>query len=226
MNGDFPYNSFVCIGCDENKPLVSFQRKRRQSGLWWHSKTCHTCHNKRYAPAQQRWESQNKHKRAASRRRRVESGVGAAYQREWRAKNPGKASAYVRKWQSNNPDAYGVYMKENPWVQRIYNSRRRARRLGAPIDSFKTRELLAAWDSAGISADECFYCDGTTNCIDHVVALSMGGRHAINNVLPACRSCNSSKICLPLEFWVANCRSRPLLDDIIDRVDAYLMAVA
>jgi len=29
--------------------------------------------------------------------------------------------------------------------------------------------------------------------MDHVVPLIRGGRHSVGNIIPACRSCNSSK---------------------------------
>lgn len=40
----------------------------------------------------------------------------------------------------------------------------------------------------------CAYCDRKTRLErDHVIPLSRGGRHAIANILPACRSCNQRK---------------------------------
>jgi 5-methylcytosine-specific restriction endonuclease McrA len=40
----------------------------------------------------------------------------------------------------------------------------------------------------------CAYCcSGGAMTMDHVVPLSKGGVHAANNVVPACRKCNSAK---------------------------------
>lgn len=41
----------------------------------------------------------------------------------------------------------------------------------------------------------CAYCgvSGVKLTVDHVVALSRGGRHEPSNVVPACRACNSAK---------------------------------
>jgi 5-methylcytosine-specific restriction endonuclease McrA len=39
----------------------------------------------------------------------------------------------------------------------------------------------------------CQYCDGKADSIDHVVPRSRGGAHAWDNVVAACRSCNSRK---------------------------------
>lgn len=43
----------------------------------------------------------------------------------------------------------------------------------------------------------CFYCgielDDKNRTIDHKIAKDNGGKNAIENLLPCCRSCNSSK---------------------------------
>jgi 5-methylcytosine-specific restriction endonuclease McrA len=40
----------------------------------------------------------------------------------------------------------------------------------------------------------CAYCGQMKPLtIDHIVPLSKGGRHDIDNIVPACGSCNSSK---------------------------------
>lgn len=40
---------------------------------------------------------------------------------------------------------------------------------------------------------ECQYCGGRAENVDHVVPRSRGGRHTWDNVVAACRSCNSRK---------------------------------
>lgn len=48
----------------------------------------------------------------------------------------------------------------------------------------------------------CAYCKiGVGNTVDHVVPLSRGGRHALSNVVPACKVCNDSKGNLFLFEW-------------------------
>nr|WP_239115333.1 HNH endonuclease [Streptomyces sp. SID8499] len=39
----------------------------------------------------------------------------------------------------------------------------------------------------------CVYCDAPGGTVDHVIPLSRGGQHAEGNLVPACKSCNSSK---------------------------------
>ncbi len=54
------------------------------------------------------------------------------------------------------------------------------------------------------TSGRCHYCGSmlelkTTFCVDHIVPRSGGGEHHIDNVVPACRSCNSAKGTKPLE---------------------------
>ncbi|MFF0822395.1 HNH endonuclease [Micromonospora haikouensis] len=44
-----------------------------------------------------------------------------------------------------------------------------------------------------LRAGSCTYCPQPAETIDHLVPLNRGGRHAEGNLVPACRSCNSSK---------------------------------
>jgi 5-methylcytosine-specific restriction endonuclease McrA len=40
---------------------------------------------------------------------------------------------------------------------------------------------------------ECFYCGSPADTADHVVPVSRGGADRYDNVLPACRECNTAK---------------------------------
>ena len=39
----------------------------------------------------------------------------------------------------------------------------------------------------------CVYCGRAANTMDHILPLSRGGTHTVDNVTPACKSCNSRK---------------------------------
>lgn len=221
----FGYDTFSCIACGIEKSLKSFARKQRKDGTWRHSKTCASCRNKANAEAQRQWVIDNPDKKAAYRRKRAASGRSAAYQAEWNARNPGKSAGYTRAWQKRNPDAYGIYMRENPWVQRLYNAKRRARNAGVFVGGFTTKELLAAWEGAGIVVDECLYCDAASQGIDHVIPYASGGGHEIANCVPACGSCNSSKHDFTLDDWINRHTRRTLRADLLDRVQSYVGAV-
>ena len=50
----------------------------------------------------------------------------------------------------------------------------------------------------------CAYCaaTGTTMQRDCVLALSRGGRYTLDNIVPACRSCNASKCNDEVTGWM------------------------
>jgi 5-methylcytosine-specific restriction endonuclease McrA len=57
--------------------------------------------------------------------------------------------------------------------------------------------LRAAWDG-------CAYCGATDEPLqrDCVMPLSRGGRYTLENVVPACRSCNTSKCNGEVTSWL------------------------
>ncbi len=57
--------------------------------------------------------------------------------------------------------------------------------------------LKAAWGG-------CAYCGETTKALqrDCVLALSRGGRYTLANIVPACRSCNTSKCNDEVTGWL------------------------
>ena len=58
--------------------------------------------------------------------------------------------------------------------------------------------LKAAWHG------RCAYCgaESTTLQRDCVLALSRGGRYTLDNIVPACRSCNTSKCNEEVTTWM------------------------
>lgn len=55
---------------------------------------------------------------------------------------------------------------------------------------------------AELFGNKCAYCGGQHETWDHVVAVSTGGKSEAGNIVPACRSCNSSKKAKPLADWI------------------------
>lgn len=47
----------------------------------------------------------------------------------------------------------------------------------------------------------CAYCPAPATTRDHVIALACGGSDAIDNIVPACRPCNSSKNTRSVADW-------------------------
>lgn len=87
----------------------------------------------------------------------------------------------------------------------------------APLEERKTKDrerkalLTSEWASIralvlSLYDPVCSYC-GSTNpsSVDHVIPVAAGGKSDIENLVPACGKCNSSKRDRPLKEWLA-CR--------------------
>ncbi len=83
-----------------------------------------------------------------------------------------------------------AYRKANPEKKSHLENRRRARRAGngGSHTVAEWREKVAEFGS------RCAYCrEEKPLTRDHVVPISRGGTDDIENIVPACRSCNSRK---------------------------------
>jgi 5-methylcytosine-specific restriction endonuclease McrA len=79
-------------------------------------------------------------------------------------------------------------------------ARRRKRRVSAVVNDLTAEEwaaLKAAWKG-------CAYCGATDGPLqrDCVMAISRGGRYTVDNVVPACASCNTSKCNEEVTSWL------------------------
>ena len=79
-------------------------------------------------------------------------------------------------------------------------ARKRKRRMDRVEHDLTTEQwdaLVAAWGG-------CAYCGVTGKPLqrDCVLALSRGGRYTIDNIVPACRSCNASKCNDEVTGWL------------------------
>lgn len=84
--------------------------------------------------------------------------------------------------------------------RRARASRRRKRRLDAI-----THDLTAAqWSTLQAAWGGCAYCGASDASLqrDCVLPISRGGRYTLDNVVPACRSCNASKCNAEVTGWL------------------------
>ena len=132
-----------------------------------------------------------------------------AYAREWMKRNPEKAREAVRRWSKTHPEqrraakrlyyarhreqhtlTMAAYHKAHPEVLRAKSSayRARARAADGRFTSAEWRALVDIYDGW------CAYRgEAGPLQVDHRIPLSRGGTNAIDNVLPACRTCNTQK---------------------------------
>jgi len=84
--------------------------------------------------------------------------------------------------------------------RRARAARKRKRRLGLVVNDLTPDEwaaLKAAWNG-------CAYCGAADGPLqrDCVLAISRGGRYTIDNVVPACATCNASKCNDEVTGWL------------------------
>ena len=107
--------------------------------------------------------------------------------------------AQVRKYQQRNPE-------KTREIKRAYGHRRakwKQDTCAKPILGSDIRKLRATYNGL------CAYCCARkATGVDHVVPLSRGGAHVLENLLPACKECNLDKGALLLDEWVAKRQMR------------------
>lgn len=116
--------------------------------------------------------------------------------REDRRTNPEKCREKVRRSMAAHPDrvrqSRAAYLRANPDIHRVYNQRRRARKLLAG----------GRWTSSDIEAirvaqgNRCYLCGRSLKHgyhIDHFIPLALGGTNEPGNLRLACPHCNLTK---------------------------------
>jgi len=138
--------------------------------------------------AGKRWRESHREEASAASRRWYENNKERCVQnsKEWRDANPGKMAEYSRQWRADNPER-----------SKMHDKAKRAKRVAEKKGnggSFSADEFMALFEAAGW---ECAYCgcalDSDSVTADHIIPLSRGGSSDIDNIAPACRSCNSRK---------------------------------
>ena len=101
-----------------------------------------------------------------------------AKSREYARTHKAEAAVRSKRWAQEHPDRILASM-----------ARRRAHLKGSG-GSLTTEQWCAVHTELG---DRCVYCGAREVTQDHDIPLTRGGQHERSNVVPACRSCNSSK---------------------------------
>lgn len=142
-----------------------------------------------------------------------------------RAEHPEKRKTANRKWRTTHREKHNElnrnWKKAHP--EAVANERARRATLGP------TKISASQWRILMLSTNwRCLYCwtlltndhnRPTSRTIDHIVPLSLGGKHEMANLAPCCARCNSSKNNrVPWEWcW----ETLPL--DTIDRIGAFCL---
>lgn len=197
-----------CNKCGEWKPKAEFYRdSASRDGYQGRCKQCSKQGRKEWAkdnPAKikdYRREDYAKHSENYKRRAK-----------EYRDNNPERAKAVDKKWREENKERKSLNDKNYRLLHRdreLHNAKHRAYVAAHPekarVWCRRRRANKQAAGGGGISiADEQFiksYTNGTCSyCgkkakieIDHVVAITKGGRDELDNAAPVCPTCNKKK---------------------------------
>lgn len=121
---------------------------------------------------------------------------------EWRAKNLEKSRARTAAWKLKNSERAkltNLAWKKTSNGRSSFNScraKRRAIKCGAGLGDVA---IISKWEKRwrALKRITCYWCGGTfrvKEChTDHIVALSKGGAHSIENLCISCSSCNHRK---------------------------------
>jgi len=114
----------------------------------------------------------------------------------YRENNPDKMTARNVNYRKNNYeseiDRIRKYHHEHPEKLRCHANKRRATKLGASGRGISDTDEAVLKDEY---AHMCVYCGrkDVSLTVDHIVPLSRGGDHDIENATVCCKSCNSKK---------------------------------
>ena len=183
-----------CPQCEQTKAVSAFHKNASQpDGLHGWCKACRNAIHKR--PEEQEKRS------IAHRKWYVENQQHCLdYAAEWRLENPERAKEIDQRYMAipahktkKNAQRRIRYQKDSSKAKATYH-RRRARKKNAPLNDLTKIQWRAILKHYGY---RCVYCGtkfpANKLTMDHLTPLCDGGSHTVNNVVPACKSCNSKK---------------------------------
>lgn len=186
----------TCLKCHKEVALSGFSKdKTRKDSLCAYCKDCKNI-------VRIKWYNENKE-------RQLES------YKKWVARNPDRKREIARNYYRKNKEKYREYEKnkknENPILFNANNTKRAIKRYQAVKQStngdlIKIKEFYK-WVKT-VNELHCSYCKNIIQKIkdrqvDHVVAISNGGKHELKNLVPCCRKCNESKHCRTAEEFIS-----------------------
>lgn len=202
----------MCTECGKVLPATTeFFVKHKEGKYGLHSK-CKECQKLYYKINKKHIQQYSKKYYLKNRERKIEyqrqfykenKEYYKEYNEQWKEENKDYCKEYRKQWYHENKDHCRKYRKqyrkENIEMERLRTQKRRTKQKKLPATL-----TLEQWTS--IKEDfnnQCAYCGMTEEehlkqfgeqlHQEHFIPLSEGGEYAHNNIIPACRSCNSSK---------------------------------
>ncbi len=215
----------VCAKCNTELPATSeyFRKgKGNKYGLRGHCKSCEKQYReenkeriKQYREENKerakQWREENKerikqyreeNKERAKQWREENKERLSEYEKQWREENKERLSEYEKQYREENKERrsvlYRQWQKENKHLCRQARQKRRARKKSLP-----NTLTLKQWESIVKKfKNSCAYCGKKSKLAqEHFIPLCKGGHYTIQNIIPSCKSCNSSKNGTLFEDW-------------------------
>ncbi|MBE0573322.1 HNH endonuclease [Candidatus Dojkabacteria bacterium] len=197
-------NTKMCPKCNQQLPITpEYFRVRTNGKPQSYCIQCEEVYKKEWyektRPAQLEKRKQNyrdnREKRLAQckeRQLRLKKEL-SAYIKEYYQNNKERIEETNKRWRDANADKVRMY-------QRTYQRTRKGIKLGIDKGKPYTPE---EWDLVtSFFGDKCVYCGKKTKLtMDHFIPVTSGGSTTLDNIVPACQKCNSSKSNHEPEKW-------------------------
>ena len=185
-----------CSRCKQIKPLTEFNKK--SSSKFGYNSACRDCSN---AMKRDLTPEQRERKNAKNRLYRAENpeAVKRTNRQQYLNKREERIIAATL-WIENNRELHASYQRNNAHKHRERNAAyARARRAKMKLNN---TYLITLEEVRNMVISPCFYCEAIgKSSIDHIIAIDRGGVDGIGNLVPACKSCNSSKGTKTIMEW-------------------------
>lgn len=185
---------------EAEKTVADEERKRKKKALAAAYYIKNKARNRERANASSaRWRANNPDKakdsvaRSTAKRNAEDPGWRIAWSASYYIKNRERIRANTKAYLANHPEI----------SRHSENRRRELKNNSGTIND----PAIKAWDKAwrGKKRVRCYWCNdlfGPGKChADHIVALSKGGLHRIDNLCIACASCNNRKHNKDVHLW-------------------------
>jgi hypothetical protein len=210
----------TCTKCKLTKALSEFYKNKSTSdGHNWVCKPCdkagalaryYANRDANMDRMRQRYaDNREKYKQEAVERRAANGDHHRELARERYKKNKEGILEMNRAWRRKNPDKYKESLKrwnareENKARRFDYYSKRRALQAAADYEKFDAEDVIAKWgidchlcmEPVDLDAPRTVGAEGWERGLhlEHVIALSNGGSHTLDNVKPSHGICNLRK---------------------------------
>lgn len=193
-NAEGEMGTKTCIKCREQKPQTTdfFSKdKSREDGFCVWCKECKREHERNY--------------------RQTKKEVHQKRDRKYYENNKERRSESNRKYRNENKLYFSEYRKmhkeKSPDYMRQIKQLSMARKIGAnhtyTIEEWEKAKQYFNYSCAycGMTEEEHLERYGEILHQDHFIPVSNGGEYVVNNIIPACRSCNAKKHDADFESW-------------------------